>query len=130
MWCWVHKLLFECVHIPKPAFFISYPRMPFDNTQTTNLHRENFDTALIEIFILTVEQMVICNVKGVAHSDKPTENYHQVSMLDIKFELLLAHCFGLLKSTVLLWLSLTSLINYSCQRQQQTAIIINSDKFP
>ncbi len=30
------------------------------------------------MFILTMDQMTMCNVKGVAWSDKPTENYHPV----------------------------------------------------
>lgn len=32
-------------------------------------------TALINIFILTVVQITICNVKGDSHSDQPTDDY-------------------------------------------------------
>lgn len=32
-------------------------------------------TAVINIFILTVDQMTMCDVKGVSHSDKPKESF-------------------------------------------------------
>ncbi len=32
--------------------------------------------ALINIFTLTKDKMSMCNVKGVSHRDKPTENFH------------------------------------------------------
>ncbi len=35
-----------------------------------------FKAALINIFVLTIDQMTLCNVKGVPGSDEPTENYH------------------------------------------------------
>lgn len=31
-------------------------------------------TALITILILIMDQVTMCNLKGVAHSDEPTEN--------------------------------------------------------
>ncbi len=36
-----------------------------------------FKAALINIFIVTMDQIITFNVKGVAHSDKRTENYPQ-----------------------------------------------------
>lgn len=33
--------------------------------------------AIINMFIVTIDQMVLCDVKGV-HCDKPTEQYHQL----------------------------------------------------
>lgn len=33
--------------------------------------------ALINMFALTMDQMTTCNVKGVTHTDKTTETYHQ-----------------------------------------------------
>lgn len=49
----------------------------------------------INDFILTMDQM--CNVSCVACSDKPTENYHQLSscpLLHAALQSLLAHSFG------------------------------------
>ena len=33
------------------------------------------------VFISTMYQMTVCNMKGVACSDKPTENYHLSAVL-------------------------------------------------
>lgn len=33
--------------------------------------------APFSIFILAMDQMTACNVKGITHTEKPTENYHQ-----------------------------------------------------
>ncbi len=58
-------------------------------------------------FISTRDQMTMCNVKGVAFSDKPTEHYHPTEHISI-FQL-----------TVLV----TALINFisSCSRQPFSA---------
>ena len=36
--------------------------------------------SIVNIFILTIEQMTMCNVKGVASIDVPTENYHPTAV--------------------------------------------------
>ena len=56
--------------------------------------------ALINIFILTVDQMTMCNVKGVACSDEPTENYHSNLQFPPALQTVLAfftaaNCFSL-----------------------------------
>ncbi len=42
------------------------------------IRHSNFKAALISIFISTMGQMIMCNVKGVAYSNNPTENYHPI----------------------------------------------------
>lgn len=37
---------------------------------------EIFKAALINIFILTMEQITLCNGKRVTHNDEPKENYY------------------------------------------------------
>lgn len=32
--------------------------------------------AIINLFILTMDQITMCNMKGVTHNDEPTGNYH------------------------------------------------------
>ncbi len=39
-----------------------------------------FKAALINIFILTLDEMTMCNVKGLVCSGQPTENYHHLSL--------------------------------------------------
>lgn len=36
----------------------------------------NFKAALINISMLTVDEMASCNMKGIAYNDEPTENCH------------------------------------------------------
>lgn len=44
---------------------------------TTNSFKngENFKAAPIIVFVLTMNEMIMCNLRGVGYSDKPTENY-------------------------------------------------------
>lgn len=49
---------------------------------------------LINIFILGKNQMVKCNVKGVAHIDKPTENHHPTAIFLSCRWWLSTQCFG------------------------------------
>ncbi len=41
---------------------------------------QDLKAAIINIFLLTMDQMTTCNVKGVSHSDEPTENYHPAAV--------------------------------------------------
>lgn len=53
-----------------------------------------FKATLINIFILGKNQMVKCNVKGVAHIDKPTENHHPTAIFLSCRWWLSTQCFG------------------------------------
>lgn len=61
--------------------------------------------ALINIFTLTMDQVTMCNIKGVTCSDESTENYHQLSLHFSIFQLII---LVLLPSTVPFWFSLRS----------------------
>lgn len=50
-----------------------------------------FKVELIDIFYIYQWFKRLCKVKGVAHSDKPTENYPSTPQL---LSALSAHCFG------------------------------------
>lgn len=45
--------------------------------------RRLMDGWIINIFILIMDQMTMCNVKGVTHSDKPTDNQHLTLQLPL-----------------------------------------------
>lgn len=53
-----------------------------------------FKATLINIFVLGKNQMVKCNVKGVAHIDKPTENHHPTAIFLSCRWWLSTQCFG------------------------------------
>ncbi len=55
--------------------------------------KEWLKAALINIFILTMDQITLCNVKSVAHNVEPTENYLPTLQLPSALRLLV-HCFG------------------------------------
>lgn len=38
---------------------------------------QHIKAALISFFIVTLDQIAVCNPKGIAHTDEPTENYNQ-----------------------------------------------------
>ncbi len=72
-----------------------------------NLSTDNDDlkVALINISVLTIDQMIMCNVKRLTCSDNPMENYHpslQFFSVLASFSSLFSfynpqlHCFGLL----------------------------------
>ncbi len=46
----------------------------------TVLHHSELKAALINIFILAIDQMTTCNVKHVTHHGKPTENDHPTAV--------------------------------------------------
>ncbi len=39
-------------------------------------HRVTFKAAIIIIFLITIDQITVCNLEGVVCGDKQTENYH------------------------------------------------------
>lgn len=47
-----------------------------------------FKTALMDVFILTVDQMSMWNMKGVACNDECAENYHLLNISIFQFTLL------------------------------------------
>lgn len=51
--------------------------------------------APINIILLTVDQLAVCNVKAVAHSDKLIENYHLTLLCPSALSPILALCSSL-----------------------------------
>lgn len=71
--------------------------------------------ALISIFIVTMAQITIYNVKGIASSGKPTENDHltlQFEKLYGAFQGFLAHCFDFMAPNCIDSLSLLSSVSF------------------
>lgn len=52
-----------------------------------------FKAALINIFILIMDQMTAYILKAVAHGDKPTENCHPTQRLPSALQSIAAHWF-------------------------------------
>lgn len=75
--------------------------------------------AQINIVILTMDQMTSCNVKGVAHSNNPTGNYHRTP----QFLSVPTGCFSVFQLTVLvLWLQLFLLSHQPLIQTKQVAV--------
>ncbi len=76
--------------------------------------------ALINIFILTANQKTVCNVKGVTHSDAPTEHYHLTLLFPSALRSILVSFSSLLlvlrPTTLLFRFSLTALTNSNHNR--------------
>ena len=71
--------------------------------------------SIVNIFILTIEQMTMCNVKGVASIDVPTENYHPtavpLSSME-RFSIFQLIVLVLLSATLAFWFTLTIFISF------------------
>ncbi len=63
-----------------------------------------------------MDQMTMCNVRGVAYSDEPTENYHPILQFPSTLQSFIASfklivlVFWLATLTLLFWFTLTALI--------------------
>ncbi len=72
---------------------------------------EIFKAALNEYY-MTMEQVTLCNVKKVTHSDEPTENYHLVlhfpSGILSNLCVFLAHCSAFTAHKLYCFTSLSS----------------------
>ncbi len=62
--------------------------------------------ALMNIFMLTMNQITKCNVKGITHNDKPMENYHYLELFRV-FQLIV---LVLQPAHLLFWFTLTTLV--------------------
>ncbi len=60
---------------------------------------------------------MMCNVKGVASNDEPTENYHQSADL-----LSFTELFSTFQVTVLVWCGFTALINLVSSSRQLSSV--------
>lgn len=63
--------------------------------------KSKFKAALINMFVLTINEITIFNEEGVTGSDEPTENYHPNAVTlnyTELFHYLLTYCFGQLFS--------------------------------
>lgn len=66
-------------------------------------------------------QVAMCNMKGVAHCDTPTENYQQICSFPVmlgEFWLVLVHLFGFTACSITV-LAVSSCSHPPCLQQQQ-----------
>ncbi len=121
-----------CVCFHHNNFINSYSRVEkrlYDHLRLYLCQRKKIKAAIINIFILTMDQMTVCNVKGVAHSDELTENYcstlqflSTLRSFSAPFILL----FWFLRPTPLLWFTLAALIvTFPANSRQLFSAVIN-----
>lgn len=73
------KKIHASIEVSQTAFSFSHQTSPQVTTGNTTLYEpvETFvKAAIINIFILTIDLMTVCNVRGAACNDEPTEDYH------------------------------------------------------
>lgn len=76
------------------------------------MRKYNFKAALIIMFILTLDQMAMCNLEVVAHSDEHTKNYYPTAV-----------------SPVAMWNILASLIWFNSPKHYWLDILSSSCNF-